>query len=411
MKRFLLLFLLVLCSLSLSSCMLSSSPWNKSKLDKGSIPSSYSCDQDDTGYKETALSKAAYFLIDPITTQVQSISILIFNNIISHPVYARIIRVTLILYLTIYGIMFASGFVQAKLSDLITRLTKIGVVLTLLTPTAYGFFNNYLFRLFREGSYGLLSIVTNPYCDARSDQLNFFAFFNHVVDTIFNDDFLFRLSGLIFAYPVGWLCFVILVRAVIKYLFAILKAIIAYLFAFTSIALLISLAPLFIVLLLFDKTRSFFDNWIKAIIMFAFQPVILFASIIFITLFINEALQSILVSCSWRIILPVYINFGSGFRFALFPFYWYVPDFIANLDFGAYLNYCAGLLVFHLCVTTLESLPSYIEVLCEKLIGGRGGINEAQKLTPAIPTDKGIRETAKGLIGMDEGSTKRRVGV
>lgn len=407
MKRFLLLLLLVFCSLSLSSCMLSNSPW-KSKLDKGSIPSSYSCDQNNTGYKETALSKATYFLIDPIITQVQSVSILIFNNIISHPVYARIIRVTLILYLTIYGIMFASGFVQAKLSDLITRITKIGVVLTLLTPTAYSFFNNYLFRLFTDGSYRLLSIVTNPYCDARSDQLNFFAFFNHVVDTIFYDDFLFRLSGLIFAYPVGWLCFIILVRAVIKYLFAILKAIIAYLFAFTSIAILISLAPLFIVLLLFEKTKSLFDNWIKAIIMFAFQPVILFASIIFITLFINEALQSLLVSCSWRIILPVYINFGYGFRFALFPFYWYVPDFIANLDFSAYLNYCAGLMVFHLCVTTLEKLPEYVETLCVKLLGGSGAVNSAQAITPAVPTDKGISESAKGLVGMDEQSMKRR---
>jgi type IV secretory pathway VirB6-like protein len=409
MKKFLLILVLVFCSLNLSGCWTSTPPWG-SKIDKGSIPSSYSCDQN-TGNKETALSRAAYFLIDPIVTQVQSISILIFNNIINHTVYKRIINAALILYLVIYGIMFASGLVQAKLSDLIGRLTKIGIVLTLLTKTAYSFFNDYLFRLFTDGSYSLLATVTNPYCNTRAERLNFFAFFNHVVDTIINDDFLFRLSALIFAYPVGWLCFVILIRAIIKYLFAVLKAIIAYLFAFTAVALLISLAPIFIALILFEKTRPLFDNWIKAVIMFAFQPVILFSAIIFVTLFINEALQSILVSCSWRVILPVYINFGMGIRLNLFSLYWYVPDFIAKADFSAYLDYCAALLVFHLSVTTLESLPAYVEGLCFKLIGGGSAVSATKDVTPDIPTDKGISETAKGLVGKDKDSKARRKSI
>ena len=100
-----------------------------------------------------------------------------------------------------------------------------------------------------------------------SNQINFFAFFNYVIDTLFTTELFLRLTAMIFAFPIGWLCFIILLKFVIKYLFAVLQAIIAYLFAFTAIALLISLGPIFIALILFDKTREFFNNWMKAIIM------------------------------------------------------------------------------------------------------------------------------------------------
>ena len=201
MKRILVLVLLLFSITSIVGCS-PNSPFGPNKIDAIAKPS-YSCEAN----KSTTLSKLAYFLINPITTQVQSISVLIFSNIILNDAYKNILRTMLVLYLVIYGILVASSFVQIKVSDLINRVVKIGILLVLLTDTAYGFFNNYLFKLFTTGSYDLLTVVTNPYCDTNQGQINFFSFFTYVIDSVFTSNFFLRLTALIPAFPIGWICF------------------------------------------------------------------------------------------------------------------------------------------------------------------------------------------------------------
>jgi type IV secretion system protein VirB6 len=410
MKKVFILILLVFSFSIIFGCAESTPPssWPR-VLEKPKGPDKMSCETMQPGKTGNALSKIAYFLIDPIVTQVKTISLLVFDNIVKNPIYVNIIRVMILLYLIIYGITFTLGFVQAKVSDLIERLVKIGVLLTLATSTSYDFFNDYLFRLFTDGQYELLTIVTNPLCDKMSNQINFFAFFNYVIDTLFTTELFLRLTAMIFAFPIGWLCFIILLKFVIKYLFAVLQAIIAYLFAFTAIALLISLGPIFIALILFDKTREFFNNWMKAIIMFSLQPVLLFAAIFFITMFVNEALQNILVECNWKAFLSIYINFGTLGICPLFDLYWYVPFFISPFNFHSFLDFCASLMLLYLCVDLMGKLPAYIEQISFKLIGGQGvSIGQKGLISDAGDALSGVGQKVKGLAGMDKDSVERR---
>ena len=126
MKKFLILLLLIFGFSSILGCDSKPPPSWPKFLPKPIIPETMSCEEK-PGETGTALSKVAYFLIDPIVTQVKTISLLVFDNIVKNPIYVNIIRLMLVLYLTIYGIMFALGIVQAKASDLIERLIKIGV--------------------------------------------------------------------------------------------------------------------------------------------------------------------------------------------------------------------------------------------------------------------------------------------
>ncbi|NRA74037.1 MAG: type IV secretion system protein [Rickettsiales bacterium] len=396
MKKLLVITLFVLIFFSLVGCV-ENNP-KKFGWDNTVNPpkvSSSSCDEDNS--QGTILSKITYFLINPIVTQVQEVSILVFDNFVGSSEYVKAVRLALVLYVIIYGIMFVYQLVPMKFSDLMVRIVKIGVVLTLLTENSYSFFNKYLFKLFTDGSYELLSIVTNPYCDdGGSEQVNFFYFFNYIIDTLFSKYFFQLLTAMLFSYPVGWTCIVVLLTAMVKYLFAVIKAIIAYLIAFTAVALLIALAPLFIVLILFDNTRELFDNWMKALVMFALQPVVLFAGILFITIFINEIVQEVFTTIQWSKVLQIYINFGSGMKFTIFAFYWYT--------LSVSLSFFASLIVLYLCVDLLGKLPRYVEAIMFKLIGGQGiGV-----LDTAGAMMGGAGEKMKGLVGLDKESKKRR---
>jgi type IV secretory pathway VirB6-like protein len=413
-KDFMKKFLIILMLLLSGSCSSEPpEPWPKTL--EGVMKPSAKCDEG--GGSGTTLSKVAYFLITPIITQVQAISQLIFNNIVENEVYRRIITVFLTLYMIIYGIMFMFGMVKATVSDLIIRLIKISLLVVLSSKGAYAFFNDYLFKLFTNGSGSLLAIVTNPYCkNASAGSINFFSFFNYVTDSIFDKDFAIKLTALLFAFPIGWLCFVVLIQVVLKYLAAVLKAIIAYLFAFTAIGLLISLGPIFIALILFERTRSLFDNWMKAIIGFSLQPVLLFASIFFVSIFINEALQNVLGPVVWSPVLKLYLNLGFLGKLDLGFFYWYRPSFmVTSLDlntgantlqdqFSAFLDFAASLVTLYLCVDILGKLPEFVEGIGKELLGGGAGVAyEGAKSA----VNEGS-EQVKGLVGQDKKSSERR---
>ena len=347
------------------------------------------------------LQEMFYSLIGPITTQVTEISRIIFNQTVLNPGYKHAIKAMLILYITIYGIMFTFGLVQASTADFVARVLRIGILLTLTSGGAFKFFNDYLFKLFVSGSAYLLSIVTNPYCDAAKGTANFFSFFNYVINNLFTPEIILRLISLIVSFPIGWLCFVIFIKIIIEYLFAIIKAIIAYLFCFTAVALLIALGPIFMAFILFERTRSLFNNWMKGLIMFSLQPVILFASIFFITSFVNQALYGVLKLYTWQSFISISPDLGVLGRTLLFDIYWYVCEI--NLD------YFSSIIILYLLIDLLKKLPDYADALVTSLVGGQIGIGKKSSAGAMVnQAREKITQNAKGLVGKDKESVARK---
>jgi type IV secretion system protein VirB6 len=54
------------------------------------------------------------------------------------------------------------------------------------------------------------------------------------------------------------------------------EAAVIYLSALIAIGLLITMAPIFICFMLFGFTKSLCDNWLKQLILYTLQPIILF---------------------------------------------------------------------------------------------------------------------------------------
>lgn len=381
--------------------------------------------------KDNFLAKAATFLINPITSQVNMVSEEVFIQIINNPMFHRIIMATLTLYIIIWGVYIALGLTQTSLRDFISRVFKIGVVLSLIHPYSFNFFNQFLFGLFVEGSQELIGMVANPYCDSGDSAVNYFAFTNYAMHALFGQpDLLLRISSTIVSFPIGWLCFIIFCQAIFAYFIAILRAILAYLIAYTAVGLVISLGPIFIATLLFKSTQHLFTGWMGALVSFAMEPVILFATIILVTLFVNQALYDVMGELKWLPFLDFHINLkapqscdGHWYCIHIINLKWYLPSFydntigfsvkgstsvgtsgliggLANIE--TYVGYIQSFIVLSIGVGLLNKVGEFSTQISEYLFGGAGMLSTANSAVSSVAN------TAKSMVGMDTAGKARR---
>jgi type IV secretion system protein VirB6 len=90
--------------------------------------------------------------------------------------------------------------------------------------------------------------------------------------------------------PFGFIAFLIILHASFMFLKCIISAAFRYVISTVLVAFLLSLTPLFIVFILFQQTKSLFDNWIKTLAHVAVQPIILFSSLSIL----NQLMYSVL---------------------------------------------------------------------------------------------------------------------
>lgn len=81
----------------------------------------------------------------------------------------------------------------------------------------------------------------------------------------------------------------------------IVKALFVYLAGYIGVTMMMIVGPLFIPLILFQATRSYFDKWIKLVFSFALQPIIILAFIVFSIAAVDLAMFSGSYSVMYRI--------------------------------------------------------------------------------------------------------------
>ncbi len=100
---------------------------------------------------------------------------------------------------------------------------------------------------------------------------------------------------------VGLVLGVIGIVFVFGMLMLVIRAFFTYIAAYMGIALLVIVSPLIIPLILFKETKQYFDKWVKLMISFALQPVIMLVLIIFTITAVDLAVFSGRYSIMYRI--------------------------------------------------------------------------------------------------------------
>lgn len=222
-------------------------------------------------------------------------------------------RAVLTLYIAIYGILFTFGMTQITVSDFVMRMIKIGVIVIILTPPSGGgpvpgssasiwdFFNGWVVNFFNTTVDELINAVTgiaiggSPMWGCPSSgSCPPLAAIDAAIAKAVSANMAVHLLATLFTSAYGALHAILMGLALWAFLGSILTAIWVYLMSMVLRALLFGVAPLFIICLLFQRTRHLFDGWLNQVVNACLQPILLFTFFAFFVVLVTTSIDRIL---------------------------------------------------------------------------------------------------------------------
>ena len=343
----------------------------------------------------TQASPVADFLLDnlvmPLSTTFKTLSQELFVNIGSNQlIFFPIVKSTMILYVIIYTLYFLAGSIRITSLELIKVIVKISVVNSLLSNMSdWDYFNTYLFQIFFGGANYLIANTIG----ATSSVNNIFGFIDPMLDFYFNANMWWLIFTEFISFWKGTtILAILLIVAILNLIIVLLDVIIKYILAILSICVLISLAPLFIILILFETTRPIFNNWISSLVRYVLEPVFMFIFLLMIQQILMLILPQAIPGATWEHILPLKIYFSLG-------------SYTFNIDIPG----CPGLAFYQPNNINIIALMSNTFIIfCISLLT-KGFLNYSQALVSAITGTQGLPSTqyspsseASKTIGMDK---------
>ncbi|MFP3033670.1 MAG: type IV secretion system protein, partial [Wolbachia sp.] len=196
------------------------------------------------------------------------------------------VRALLTLYVifTVFGYMF--GTIQLSKFDFIVRMFKIAFIAFAFSDRSWELFGTTLSRLFVDGS----TYLVDSFSGYIGEGGRKFAFLDLTAGVLFTTETWLKFLSLMLSGPFGVIACGVILWATWEFLKCIISATLRYVISTVLVAFLLSLTPLFIVFILFQQTKSWFDSWIKTLAHVAVQPVILFSSLSLL----NQLMYSVL---------------------------------------------------------------------------------------------------------------------
>lgn len=252
--------------------------------------------------------------VDEINDTVQAASKEVYAALIGSPGYRGTIMAAFTLMLIFFAVSFMFGFVTLTLLQGVVRLLKIGLVFWIATPDAFltipilgigtdptgsSLIDGIFVRFFNEGGAYLINaminiattgVVGNPGSSVTAP----FSVLDEILRIVFSSRMVVTIIATLSAGPFGPLMAGALMWAVFSIFMATLKALQIYAISIVIKAVLLGLAPVFIPMILFDKTKPMFMGWINQLVNFTLQPILLFAFLAFFSTLVESAARDIL---------------------------------------------------------------------------------------------------------------------
>ncbi|MDE5064277.1 TrbL/VirB6 family protein [Wolbachia endosymbiont of Drosophila tristis] len=196
------------------------------------------------------------------------------------------VRALLTLYVIFTVIGYMLGTIQLSKFDSIVRMFKIAFIAFAFSDRSWELFGTTLSRLFIDGS----TYLVDSFSGYIGEGGRKFAFLDLTAGVLFTAETWLKFLSLMLSGPFGFIAFLAILYATFMFLKCIISATFKYVISTVLVAFLLSLTPLFIVFILFQKTKPLFDNWIKTLAHVSLEPVILFS---FLSL-LNQLMYSVL---------------------------------------------------------------------------------------------------------------------
>ncbi|MBF8246874.1 MAG: type IV secretion system protein [Rickettsia sp.] len=273
------------------------------------------------------------------------------------------------LYIIFYGIFFITGIISLSAKDLIIRFLKITVVFAVFfNSEAWNFFNNHVFRIFLEGYSALPSMFINEENLTVGVEPSPFSWVDILLSRLFSAEAMNMLWHQMFDSFLYFIITMILFAGMIKFLIMIFRVTVEYLISFSMLAITISIAPLFFLLVLFEYTRQFFSQWIK--MMFGF---FLYASILILLVLLAETVFTTFFTRAigsqelilHKFYLPINILFLQ-IKIPLFSFSFYHPQVTIDQTSTTALIYSV---LFYISGNIYSKISSVVVAIIRNIFG------------------------------------------
>lgn len=205
------------------------------------------------------------------------------------------------LYIAVYGILFTFGMVQVTLYDFGIRMIKIGIIVLLISPGSWTFFNDTVVKFFNGGTDEIISEVTQIAVGGFTNQINPasttsypFAPLDAVIAKALSAKMWVTLLATVFTGPYGLVYGLLMALALRALIASLLTAMWVYLMSLVLRTLLFGIAPIFLACMLFGRTKHLFDGWLNQVVNACLQPIFLFVFFAFFVKLMEGSIDSII---------------------------------------------------------------------------------------------------------------------
>lgn len=266
-------------------------------------------------------------ILDPVRTLMRGdpesntmgLTEMMYKNITNNGSFVRAIQALMVLSVALTALLFTAGILNITHQELINISIKLGIILTVISPTSWEFFYKHLFTIFIEGTDNLIGLMSAQFSTViegmekttgnNSTINDTFRFLNVTLSKFFTIETNSKLMGLMNSFPFGFIFAILIYLSMFYFVFAVGRAFLIYLTSIIMTSLLLALAPIFLSFLLFNKTKNLFENWYKQLVSFMLQPVLIFSILcifnaIIYTSFYHLMHFSVCWGCTWELDLP-----------------------------------------------------------------------------------------------------------
>jgi type IV secretion system protein VirB6 len=320
------------------------------------------------------------------------------------------VRALLTLYVIFTVVGYMLGTIQLSKFDFIVRMFKIAFIAFAFSDRSWELFGTTLSRLFVDGS----TYLVDSFSGYIGEGGRKFAFLDLTAGVLFTTETWLKFLSLMLSGPFGFIAFLAILYATFMFLKCIISATLKYVISTVLVAFLLSLTPLFIVFILFQQTKSLFDNWIKTLAHVAVQPVILFSSLSLL----NQLMYSVLYNltnfsaCYQCLISVNFLSYDLCLMKSILPF-GYSPG--TNVDVALSTGERAGghfaalpvdliqAFMYLIIASAMESFVSISETMAQALFSSGWGVagsvgQVATSVSQSILSAVGLDNKTQGMI-------------
>ena len=265
---------------------------------------------DNSGYYQVTIRSGLYKSAnDPITKLVLLVKERVtramkrlYEGVINNIIFQGIVKVSLVGYIAFQCILFVMGLIRGSLGEFIIILSKLGIILTLISPTAY----NQLYDLFVNvfiGGLEQLTAIVSGYSGNTAGGI-----FGDILQSVANDDIFNKLVGLVYAnFGMGLLLFILYIIVLTVLACSVIYCAFLYILSIMSIAFMISIAPFIMPFILFKKTNEIYENYMKVLTSSMLQVVIVVS---FYAFFRDVAMNYFQRNLGYRVCWETVVDLG-----------------------------------------------------------------------------------------------------